>query len=141
MNQQKRPLRTAKFTDAEVRDLRQRASREGVDVREEADRFGVAPETVRKILRGDTFRWVPLVTQEEKAAAAREDLAAQAVESQARMAKLFLPGDELAAELAGQPAVPVKMAKVLVAAPWVGQLLGQAVEDPVNNPLEEGEAP
>jgi len=51
------PLRTAKLTDNEVLLLRARKARgELIDPRVEADRFQCGPETIRKILRGDTFR-------------------------------------------------------------------------------------
>lgn len=51
------PLRTAKLTDDEVLLLRARKARgEHVVVKDEADRFGCGIETIRKILRGDTFR-------------------------------------------------------------------------------------
>ena len=53
-----RPLRNAKFTDREVIEIRARAQEEGFDVRAEADRYQVSPETIRKICRFDTFRWV-----------------------------------------------------------------------------------
>jgi hypothetical protein len=50
-------IRTAKLTDDEVLLLRARKARgERVNVKEEADRFGCGLETIRKALRGDTFR-------------------------------------------------------------------------------------
>lgn len=143
MNPQKRPLRTAKFTDAEVRELRIRAEHEGIVVREEADRFGVTPETIRKILRGDTFRWVAEAGAaagvrnagaENAAAIARLDQAA--TESQERMKKLFLPEDSLAAEIAAAPIVAAKLVGVVAQAPWVAGLLEEPAEG-TNNPLEE----
>lgn len=55
---QNRPLRTAKFLDEEVIALRDRAARQERTVREEAEIFGVPPETIRKILRRDTYTHV-----------------------------------------------------------------------------------
>lgn len=48
---------SSRFTDTQVRDLRARnhAAPLGIDVRAAAREFGVAPETIRKLLRGDTF--------------------------------------------------------------------------------------
>ena len=52
-----KPLRTAKLTDDEVVALRARKARgEPISVKAEADRFQCGLETIRKILRGDTFR-------------------------------------------------------------------------------------
>jgi hypothetical protein len=51
------PIRTAKLTDEEVLLLRARKARgERISVKEEADRFNCGLETIRKVLRGDTFR-------------------------------------------------------------------------------------
>lgn len=50
-------LRTAKLLDDEVLALRARRERgETINVKAEADRFGCGLETIRKALRGDTFR-------------------------------------------------------------------------------------
>jgi hypothetical protein len=48
---------TAVLTDKEVIALRMRKARGlRIDVKAEADRFACSPETIRKALRGDTFR-------------------------------------------------------------------------------------
>lgn len=50
-------IRTAKLTDDEVILLRARKARgEAISIKAEADRFSCGIETIRKILRGDTFR-------------------------------------------------------------------------------------
>lgn len=50
-------IRTAKLTDDEVVSLRARKARgETISTKAEADRFACGVETIRKILRGDTFR-------------------------------------------------------------------------------------
>lgn len=71
-------MSNVKLTDDEIILLRARKARgERVDPKVEADRFGCGVETIRKILRGDTFRHLlalPAVTpdvgpSEEEAAA------------------------------------------------------------------------
>ena len=50
-------MKHAKLTDAEVLLLRARKARgEDIIVKDEATRFACGVETIRKILRGDTFR-------------------------------------------------------------------------------------
>lgn len=52
-----------KLTDEEVGILRMRKARgERIDVRVEADKFGASPETIRRLLRGETFRHVVSAT-------------------------------------------------------------------------------
>lgn len=137
---QKRPLRTAKFTDAEVRALRERDALDLVDVRDEADRFGCTPETIRKVLRGDTFRHVRLGAEGPRPtasiAAAEAALGAEATASEQRMRAAFALNG-LEAEIAAAPLVPVKLARVVAAHPWVEELLGPAVNENHTNPLEE----
>lgn len=68
-----------KLTDEEVRSLRARKARgDVISVTAEADKFGTAPETIRRLLRGETFRHV-VVTKEHIAGPSDED-AAQALE-------------------------------------------------------------
>lgn len=53
------PIRTAKLTEADVLGMRKRVLVDQVStVKMEADRFGIARETVRRALRGETFRAV-----------------------------------------------------------------------------------
>ena len=50
-------ITVARLADAEVLSLRARkAAGEVINVKAEADRFSCGTETIRKILRGDTFR-------------------------------------------------------------------------------------
>lgn len=50
-------MKTFKLTDLEVISLRGRKARgEPLNTKVEADKFGCSVETIRKILRGDTFR-------------------------------------------------------------------------------------
>lgn len=49
---------SASLTDADIPGLRQRIGDKVTTVAEEADRYGVAPETIRRAVRGDSFRHV-----------------------------------------------------------------------------------
>lgn len=57
---QARPMRTGKFSDDDVRKLREIYSRDpgGFNTRDAAEFYGVSPETIRKICRRDTYFWV-----------------------------------------------------------------------------------
>lgn len=52
---QERKRAMSRFTDQEVIEIRDRAARYERSVRDEAEAFGVAPETIRKIIRRETF--------------------------------------------------------------------------------------
>lgn len=55
---QVKPFRTAKLSDEEVIDLRMRLEDGETTRMQEADRFNVAPETIAKIARYQTYRHV-----------------------------------------------------------------------------------
>lgn len=64
MRSRKGRITGAVLNEAAVRNMRLRDSKlreagtPGLDVRAEADKFDVGPETIRRILRWDTWRWV-----------------------------------------------------------------------------------
>lgn len=94
---QSRPLRTAKFTDAEVLAIRGRAARFERTPREEAAIYNCSPETVRKLIRGETYTHVvegrgegiPLRRERDK------EIERKARESQQRLAAQIGPHNPL----------------------------------------------
>lgn len=63
-----RPLRTSKLTEAEVLGIRDRVNSGLSDVKTEAERYGMARETIRKLMRGETYVSVGGVAEELPAA-------------------------------------------------------------------------
>lgn len=53
-----RPLRTGKLLDSEIPDLRRRVRSKATTVAQEADRYDVGIETIRRAVRGETFRHI-----------------------------------------------------------------------------------
>lgn len=80
-------LRTsARFTDAEVREIR-KAAREGkVSRREQARLWGCGTETIARIVRGDTYYWVAEEDEREETGMAKVEVTPEMLaESQRRL--------------------------------------------------------
>lgn len=75
-------IKNARLTDGDIPGLRARLANGQSTVAEEADRFGVGIETIRRANRGETFRHIPFGLEQPK----------QVVE---RRAGFAVPSDEI----------------------------------------------
>lgn len=144
--QQARPLRTGKFVDDEVRRIREAYSDDptNFNVKECALFYGVSPETIRKILRRDTYWWVPDIAPNVSASPFSTGSYSRPVE-QASTDKIAASLADVQKRLAGgitnRPiGFAAETKEALEKNLWVAEILGQIEQAPPGVPGEAAAA-